>query len=163
MDTQSLINALTAQVAGASFEASPSIDVPTLYVAAEHLVETCLTLRDTHGFDLLVEVTAVDYLPREPRYEVVYHLVAIANRQRLRLKARVPTGGSVPTVQNVWPAAGWPEREVWDLFGIGIDGHPDLRRILMPEDWDGHPLRKDSPVQIRKTAQTYQPLEVTEQ
>jgi NADH-quinone oxidoreductase subunit C len=76
---------------------------------------------------------------------------------------RVATGGSVPTVQRVWPSAGWPEREVWDLFGIVIEGHPDLRRILMPEDWEGHPLRKDYPVQIRKTPATYEPLEVSEE
>ena len=162
MEAPEIIAALTPAVPGASFEAVPSVDFPTIYVPAVQLVQTCLALRDSHGFDLLLEITAVDYLPREPRYEVVYHLVAIARRQRLRLKVRVAAGGSVPTVQGVWPAAGWPEREVWDLFGIVIDGHPDLRRILMPEDWEGHPLRKDYPVQIHKTTQTYQPLEVSE-
>lgn len=137
--------------------------MPAIYVGPVDLVAVCSALKNALGFDLLAEITAVDYLPREPRYDVVYHLVSIANRQRLRLKVRVAAGGSVPTVQGLWPSAGWPEREVWDLFGIVIDGHPDLRRILMPEDWDGHPLRKDYPVQIRKTAATYEPLEVSEQ
>jgi NADH-quinone oxidoreductase subunit C len=84
---------------------------------------------------------------------------------RLRVKVRVGSNeidGVVPTVQSVWPAAGWPEREVWDMFGIVFAGHTDLRRLLMPEDWEGHPARKDYPVQIRKAAQTYEPLEVTE-
>jgi NADH-quinone oxidoreductase subunit C len=163
MDASDIIAALTAVVPGASLDAAPSIDMPAIYVAPGDLVGVCQALRDTLGFDLLVEITAVDYLPREPRYEVVYHLLSISNRQRLRLKVRVAAGGSIPTVQSVWLAAGWPEREVWDLFGIGIDGHPDLRRILMADDWEGHPLRKDYPVQIRKTAATYEPLEVTEQ
>jgi NADH-quinone oxidoreductase subunit C len=163
MDSSSLIAALTPLVPDASFEAAPSLDFPTLYVPAAQIVPACRALRDALGFDFLAEITAVDFFPREPRYEVVYHLVSIANRARLRLKVRVTTGGSVPTVQRVWPAAGWPEREVWDLFGIPFDEHPDLRRILMPDDWDGHPLRKDYPVQIRKTPQTYEPLEVTEQ
>lgn len=163
MDSSAVIEALAPLVPGASLEAAPSIDMPAIYVGAGDLVPVCSVLRNPLGFDLLAEITAVDYLPREPRYEVVYHLVSIPNRQRLRLKVRVAAGGSVPTVQSVWLAAGWPEREVWDLFGIGIDGHQDLRRILMAEDWEGHPLRKDYPVQIRKTAATYEPLEVSEQ
>src|SRR5688572_24057927 len=165
MDAASVIESLTSLVPGVTLEAATSVDVATIYVPADRLVDTCRALRDTPslGFDLLIEVTAVDFLPRAPRYEVVYHLVSIPNRHRLRLKVRVPDGGSVPTIQDVWPAAGWPEREVWDMFGIFIDGHPDLRRLLMPEDWEGHPLRKDYPVQIRKTAQTYEPLEVTQE
>ena len=165
IDTSSIIDSLTPLVPGTTFEDGKGVDFATIYVPADRLVETCRALRDVPslGFDLLIEVTAVDFLPRAPRYEVVYHLVSIPNRLRLRLKVRVPDGGSVPTIQSVWPAAGWPEREVWDMFGIFIEGHPDLRRLLMPEDWEGHPQRKDYPVQIRKTAQTYEPLEVSEQ
>ncbi len=163
MDASAVIQALAPLVPGASLDAAPSVDMPAIYVAPSDLVAACRALRDSLGFDLLIEVTAVDYLPRDPRYDVVYHLVSIANRQRLRVKVRVPAGGTVPTVQGVWPSAGWPEREIWDLFGIVFDGHPDLRRLLMPEDWEGHPLRKDYPVQIRKTPQTYEPLEVSEE
>jgi NADH-quinone oxidoreductase subunit C len=165
MDASSIISTLTSIVAGASYEVGASVDMPTLYVPADRLVETCRVLRDTSGleFEVLVEVTAADYFPREPRFEVVYHLLSIAQRARLRLKVRVANDGSVPTVQSVWLGAGWLEREVWDMFGILIDGHPDLRRLLMPEDWEGHPARKDYPVQIRKAAQTYEPLEVTEE
>src|SRR6185503_1202499 len=167
MDANSIIQTLTPLVSGASYEAGQSVDFATIYVPAVSLVETCLALRDTPPlrFNVLVEVTAADYLPREPRFEVVYHLLSIANRLRLRLKVRVRSNeidGVVPTVQSVWPAAGWPEREVWDMFGIVFAGHTDLRRLLMPEDWEGHPARKDYPVQIRKPAQTYEPLEVTE-
>jgi NADH-quinone oxidoreductase subunit C len=166
MDADAIIDTVMPVVPGASLEPGCSVDFATIYVPADRLVDTCRALRDSSslGFDFLAEVTAVDYLPREPRYEVVYHLVSIANRLRLRLKVRVPSNATtVPTVQKIWPAAGWLEREVWDMFGIVFDNHPDLRRILMPEDWEGHPLRKDYPVQIRKPAQTYEPLEVTEQ
>jgi NADH-quinone oxidoreductase subunit C len=163
MDATPLIDAIASHVPGVSLEAAPSIDVPAVYVVAADLVAVCQALCDQAHFDLLVELTAVDYLPREPRYEVVYHLVSTSAHTRARLKVKVAAGGTVPTVQGVWPAAGWPEREVWDLFGIVFDGHPDLRRILTPDDWEGHPLRKDHPVQVRKTAQTYEPLQVTEQ
>ena len=167
MDASSIIETLKTAVAGASYEAGASVDFATIYVPAASLVETCRALRDTPslGFNVLVEVTAADYLPREPRFELVYHLLSIPNRLRLRVKVRVASSevdGVVPTVQSVWPAAGWPEREVWDMFGIVFAGHGDLRRLLMPEDWEGHPARKDYPVQIRKAAQTYEPLEVTE-
>jgi NADH-quinone oxidoreductase subunit C len=164
MDAASVIAALTPLVPGAAYEAGESVDVPTVYAPATHLVPTARALRDTPSlaFDFLADVIGVDYLPREPRYEVVYQLVSIANRFRLRLKVRVPDAGSVATVHRIWPAANWHERELWDMFGIFVDEHPDLRRILMPEDWEGHPLRKDYPVQIRKTPQTYEPLEVTE-
>jgi NADH-quinone oxidoreductase subunit C len=165
MDPSSIVNTLQPLVPGAAFEAGRSVDFPTLYVPADRLVETCLALRDTPTlrFNVLTEITAADYVPRDPRFEVVYHLLSIPNRARLRLKVRVGATGYVPTVQGVWLGAGWPEREVWDMFGIVFDGHPDLRRLLMPEDWEGHPARKDYPVQIRKAAQTYEPLEVSEE
>jgi NADH-quinone oxidoreductase subunit C len=170
MDASAIIATLTTQLPGAIYDVGASVDFPTIYVPADRLVETCRALRDipSLGFNVLIEVTAADYLPHEPRFEVVYHLLSIPNRARLRLKVRVATAeaaapGVVPSVQGVWPAAGWPEREVYDMFGIVFTGHPDLRRILMPEDWEGHPARKDYPVQIRKAAQTYEPLEVSEQ
>jgi len=164
MDSAAVISLLTPLVPGASFEESGSVDFATIYVPADRLVETCVALLETPSlrFNVLSEITAADYFPRDPRFEVVYHLLSIPNKMRLRLKVRVGERGSVPTVQTVWPAAGWPEREVWDMFGVVFDGHPDLRRLLMPEDWEGHPQRKDYPVQIRKPAQTYEPLEVSE-
>ena len=167
MDAAALIEILTPLVPNASLEVAPSVDFAAIYVPADRLVDTCRALRDTPSlrFTTIIEITAVDFLPREPRFEVVYHLLSIAHKQRVRLKVRVATSGLdglVPTVQNVWPGAGWPEREVWDMFGIIFSGHGDLRRLLMPEDWEGHPGRKDYPVQIRKTTQTYEPLEITE-
>ena len=164
MTASEVIAALAPLVPNASFEEVPSADFATVYVPADRLVETCLALRDAEPlrFTTIIEITAADYIPRQPRFEVVYHLLSIPRRARLRLKVRVHEGGTVPTVQGVWKGAGWPEREVWDMFGIVFDGHPDLRRLLMPEDWDGHPARKDYPVQIRKGAQTYEPLEVSE-
>ncbi len=168
MDASSIIDTLAPLVPGASYELGKSVDFATIYVPASHLVATCKALLagPSLRFNVLIEITAADYLPREPRFEVVYHLLSIPNKQRLRLKVRVAStevDGVVPTVQSVWPAAGWPEREVWDMFGIVFDGHGDLRRLLMPEDWEGHPARKDYPVQIRKAAQTYEPLEVTQE
>jgi NADH-quinone oxidoreductase subunit C len=165
MDAAEVIQTLTPIVPGAGYEIGRSVDFATIYVPADHLVNTCRALVATPalGFNVIIEVTAADYFPREPRFEVVYHLLSVPNRQRLRLKVRVPEGGALPTVYTVWPGAGWPEREVWDMYGIVFEGHPDLRRLLMPDDWEGHPMRKDYPVQIRKAAQTYEPLEVTEE
>jgi NADH-quinone oxidoreductase subunit C len=168
MDATAIIDTLTPLVPGASYEAVASVDFATIYVPKEHLEATCRALVETPslGFAAIIELTAADYLHHVParasRYEVVYHLLSVSNRQRLRLKVRVNDDESVPTVQEVWPGAGWPEREVWDMFGIVFSNHPDLRRLLMPEDWEGHPARKDYPVQIHKATQTYEPLEVSE-
>jgi NADH-quinone oxidoreductase subunit C len=165
MDALSIIDVVSPLVAGAAFEPGRSVDFATIYVPPDRLVETCRVLRDNDAlrFSTIIEVTAADYFPREPRFEVVYHLLSIERRMRVRLKVRVAGGASLPTVQGIWKGAGWPEREVWDMFGIVFEGHPDLRRLLMPDDWDGHPARKDYPVQIRKTAQTYEPMEISEQ
>jgi NADH-quinone oxidoreductase subunit C len=165
LDSSAIIDILQPLVPGAALEVGRSVDFATIYVPADRLVDTCRALRDTPSLDfkVLTEVTAADYLPGEPRYEVVYHLLSISKKLRLRLKVRVASNGSLPTVQGVWRGAGWPEREVWDMFGIVFDDHGDLRRLLMPEEWDGHPARKDYPVQIRKATQTYEPLEVSEQ
>ncbi len=165
MDASAIIDVLSPLVPGAALEPGRSIDFATVYVPADRLVETCRVLRDNDAlrFTTIIEITAADYFPRQPRFEVVYHLLSIARRQRVRLKVRAGEGDTIPTVQGVWKGAGWPEREVWDMFGIVFDGHPDLRRLLMPEDWEGHPARKDYPVQIRKAAQTYEPMEITQE
>jgi NADH-quinone oxidoreductase subunit C len=99
-------------------------------------------------FDLLTDATCVDRYPVEPRFELNYHLVSIPRRDKVRL--RVLIGGQDPVVDTlvpVWPGANWLEREIFDLFGIRFNGHPDLRRILLPDDWEGHPLRRDYPVE----------------
>ena len=100
---------------------------------------------------LLVDVTAVDFLGRAPRFEVVYHLYSLAHRHRLRVKIPVAEDDCrVPSVTPIWKGANWLEREVWDMFGVRFDGHPDLRRILMYESFEGYPLRKDYPVSKRQ-------------
>ena len=124
----------------------------TVLLRPAGLLKVCRFLRDDPdlGFDLLTSVTGVDRLrlpDARPRFEVVYHLCSIAHKRRLRLKLRVDEGQAVPSVSGVWETADWHEREVFDLFGIPFEGHPDLRRLLMPEDWEGHPLRKDYPVE----------------
>ena len=165
MDAAALIASLQDAVPGAQFESAPSVDLQTtIYAPAESLPATALALRDRPdlAFTFLAELTAVDFWPAEPRFELVYILVSPANRLRLRLKVRLNADAArVGTVTGVWPGANWLEREVWDLFGIIFDGHPDPRRLLMPEDWDGYPLRKDYPVQIRKTPIASEPLQVT--
>ncbi|HEX2715749.1 MAG TPA: NADH-quinone oxidoreductase subunit C [Candidatus Acidoferrales bacterium] len=99
-------------------------------------------------FSFLSDITAVDRFPLEPRFELNYHVVSLSRRERLRLKVRVAGGdAAVESVTTVWPTADWHEREIFDLFGVRFEGHPDLRRIFMPEDWEGHPLRKDYPVE----------------
>ena len=165
MDSDALIASLQQAVPGARVERAPSVDAqPTIYVTREDLPAVARALRDTPdlAFGLLAELTAVDFWPRAPRYELVYLLVSIGNRQRLRMKVRLSDDEPhVETVTGIWPAANWLEREVWDLFGIVFDGHPDPRRLLMPDDWEGHPLRKDYPVQIQMTPKVAAPLQVT--
>jgi len=166
VDLPTIVAALSAAVPGTALEDGGAVDQPTLIVSRDSLLDVCQALLDEESlkFDLLSDVTAVDWWPREPRFQVVYHLVSTVNRARLRL--RVPLAGSdahVPTVREIWPAAGWLEREVWDLFGIVFDGHGDLRRLMMPEDWEGPPLRKDDPVQIKMKPKVYAPLQLTEE
>ena len=122
-------------------------DELTLEIAAGKIVSVCGFLKYDRGFVRLSTVTAVDRYPAEPRFEVVYHLHSIVHNERVRLKCRVR--GEDPVIESVtpvWRGANWYEREVFDLFGINFLNHPGLRRILMPDDWEGHPLRKDYPI-----------------
>jgi NADH-quinone oxidoreductase subunit C len=119
----------------------------TLEIEPARIVEVCRKLKTELDFIRLSDVTAVDRYPVEPRFEVIYHLHSISRGERLRLKCRV--GGQQPEIESVtgvWRSANWYEREVFDLFGVHFQNHPDLRRIMMPDHWEGHPLRKDYPI-----------------
>jgi len=119
----------------------------TLEIARAEIVSVCQFLKNELKFVRLSTVTGVDRYPAEPRFEVVYHLHSIERNERLRLKCRVPSADAeIDSVTGVWRGAGWYERETFDLFGVRFRNHPDLRRIMMPADWEGHPLRKDYPV-----------------
>lgn len=121
-----------------------------VFVKPEQIVDVLTVLRDKHEFKLFSALTAVDYWPKnnkDARFHVIYQLTSIT--KILSIQVRLPVSGNnpeIPTVTAVFSGANWRERELFDMFGINIDGHPDLRRILMPDDWEGHPLRKDSPL-----------------
>jgi len=167
MEATALLRSLQEAVPGAQLESAPSVDLQaTVYVLREDLLIVAGALRDRAdlGFSFLADLTAVDFWPREPRFELVYLLVSIEHRLRMRVKVKLHgKDARLPTVTGLWPAANWLEREVWDLFGITFAGHPDPRRLLMPEDWEGYPLRKDYPVQIRMTPRTTEALQMTEE
>lgn len=124
----------------------------TITVRPESIAQICQALRDHEqlAYNYIADITAVDWLERDPRYDVVYHLLSLATYAVVRLKAQVgdeeTPNPEMPTVTTVWPGADWFEREIYDLFGIRFAGHPNQIRILMPEDWVGHPLRKDYPL-----------------
>ena len=167
MDSETLVRLLQAVLPAVRVESAPSADDhPAVFVGRDDVPDVMRRLRDDRslGFSLLADLTAVDYWPREPRFEVVYVLVAIDRLQRIRVKVRLHGDDArVADVSAVWPAANWLEREVWDLFGIAFDGHPDPRRLLMPEDWEGYPLRKDYPVQVNMPARVSEPLQLTQE
>jgi NADH-quinone oxidoreductase subunit C len=122
----------------------------TIIVPATQIVTVAQSLRDAPDarFDYLSDLTAVDWPPRaQARFDVVYCLYSTPLRHRVRLKVRVSESDPLPSVTGVWPAANWLEREVWDMFGVNFTGHPDRRRLLMPEDWQGFPQRKDYPLE----------------
>jgi NADH-quinone oxidoreductase subunit C len=121
----------------------------TILVQAGEIVRAGRYLKEDPDlrYDFLSDLTAVDRFHDHPRFDLVYHLYSLQFKRRIRLKVRVEEGELVPSVTSVWSTANWHEREVYDMFGIGFEGHPDLRRILMPEGWEGHPLRKDYAVQ----------------
>jgi NADH-quinone oxidoreductase subunit C len=121
----------------------------TVVVPRERLLRVCGYLQEPGlEFDFLSDVSVMDRFPSEPRFDVNYHLLSIPTRQVVRLRVRLEGADStVDSVTTIWPTADWHEREAFDLFGVRFSGHPDLRRIMMPEDWEGHPLRKDYPVE----------------
>jgi NADH-quinone oxidoreductase subunit C len=150
MDLESLVNKIKKKNPEAVLGTSLFRGETTLQVRPEDILSVCRLLHDDAecAFDFLVDLCGVDYLPREPRFEVVYLLRSLKTKESIRLKVSLP--GSSPRISSVfsvWKGANWMEREVFDMFGIIFDGHPDLRRILLTPEWEGYPLRKDYPLQ----------------
>ncbi len=145
---------------GAVTDSHAKLGDATAFVEASRLLDVMTHLRDELEFEMLMDVTAVDYLGRDPRFEIVYHLYSVALNQRLRIKVAVGRGDAaaegwegkleVPSVTGVYASANWMEREVFDMYGIGFEDHPDLRRILLYDEFEGHPLRKDYPKERRQ-------------
>ena len=158
MDGATILARLGARLGGRVLETHAYRGDHTAVVAREGLLDALAFCRDETElrFDLLADLTAVDYSKfpgREdgPRFEVVYHLYSVPHNHRVRLKVRVEQDDAVvPTATSLWPIANWLEREVWDMFGIRFEGHPDLRRLLLYEEFEGHPLRKDYPIERRQ-------------
>ena len=140
-----LLDDIQKRFPGAISEAVIFRNMPSLNVAKEHLVAVCQFLKGAEGgaYTLLTDETAADYPKREKRFDIVYHLYSFERNNRLRLRVQVGAAEKVPSVTGVWPTANWLEREIYDMFGVVYEGHPDLKRILMPDEWVGHPLRKD--------------------
>ena len=141
---------LEKAVPGALVDFKTDVDGPVLYVAAASIIAVGKHLRDKAGFERLSAVTAVDWWPREPRFEVTYFLHSIEKNTRLRVIARAKEADSIESVSRIWRSANWYEREVFDLFGVQFFNHPNLERIMMPADWEGYPLRKDYPIHGHK-------------
>lgn len=131
----------------AILETKEALGETTLIADPAQIVELCRYLKDQQNYIRLSGITCVDWHPAEPRFEAVYHLHCIERAERLRIKCRLSgTDPEIDSATPVWRSANWYEREVFDMFGVGFRNHPNLQRILMPLDWEGHPLRKDYPV-----------------
>ena len=137
-------------------EVSHDNNQTVLRLSLEHLLEAVTALRDEFGFQVAEDITVVDYWQRrEPRFDLVYHFFSYENADLLAVRVAVNEDEPVPSITGVFPGANWYEREVYDMFGIPFTGHPDLRRIIMPYDWEGHPLRKDYPLGYEEVQFTF--------
>jgi NADH-quinone oxidoreductase subunit C len=156
---QPIVSALAERFGAAIQEFRGAV---VLNLSAEQIVPACQTLRDEFGFDFLEEETAVDYWPaQDPRFHIAYQIYSIG--KHLRIGIRVPISALspiLPSLEGVYPNANWFEREIWDMFGVRFEGHSDLRRILMPYDWQGHPLRKDYPLGYEEVQFTFNAQEI---
>ena len=159
-----LVRRLAEHFPGAVVEAREIFGLPTLRVVRDQIVAVCQFLRDDPEaqFDFLTDLTARHIPDAEKPFQVIYHLYSFARNARLRLKVDLAEGQACPSVVSVWGAANWMEREAYDLVGVRFEGHPDLRRLLLPEDWEGHPLRKDYPLRFRYNRWTAEHLTMIE-
>jgi NADH-quinone oxidoreductase subunit C len=142
-------DSLTAALAsdGVILDAKFDRNELTVEVARESIIQVCEATK-ADGYTFLEDVTAVDWYPSEPRFQIVYHFLSFSQKRRVRLVVRLNgEDAALDSITPAWPAANFYEREIFDLFGVHFGGHPNLRRIMMPEDWKGHPLRKDYPVE----------------
>lgn len=141
------VASLSTALPGAILDAAFDRGELTLTIAKDQIRAAASAVKQA-GYRFLEDVTCVDWHPSEPRFHIVYHMLSMAFKERVRLVAQVESmDPSIESITSVWPAANFYEREVWDLFGVRFNGHPNLRRIMMPEEWEGHPLRKDYPVE----------------
>lgn len=147
-----LVSRFRAKFGAAILEAMEDRKQAILTVERDRLAEIALYTRDEEKFEMLADLTAVDWPKREKRFDVVLNLYSFAKNERLRLKVHAADGEEVPSVVGVWVAANWLEREVFDMFGIVFSGHPNLKRILLPDEWQGYPLRKDYDILQQDTA-----------
>ena len=148
--SKAIVSKLQAEFGEAILETNDFRGDDEIRVEPKEWVKVATYLRDTLEMNHFVDLTAIDYPerePEEPRFDVTVSARAHGQGARIRVRTRVEDGASIPTLSNVWAGANWAEREVWDMFGIPFEGHPDLRRILMYEEFEGHPLRKDYPIQ----------------
>jgi NADH-quinone oxidoreductase subunit C len=140
-------NAAVKALSGLATDAKFDRAELTITIARENIIAAAKAAQ-TAGYNFLEDVTAVDWYPSEPRFQITYHILSHSLKERLRLVVRLNSDeASLDSITPVWPSANFYEREVFDLFGVHFGGHPNLRRIMMPEDWQGHPLRKDYPVE----------------
>jgi NADH-quinone oxidoreductase subunit C len=137
--------AISERMADAILNAKIAADGVVLEIAAPQIAAVCRLLKDS-GFERVSGISGVDWWPRSPRFEIVYLLHSVRHNRRLRLIVRADENEEIDSVTSVWRGANWYEREVFDLFGVRFRNHPNLERIMMPADWEGHPLRKDYPV-----------------
>jgi NADH-quinone oxidoreductase subunit C len=141
-----LVGKLKAQYGSGIKEASTYVRQRYLVVDSSIVYEILLRMRDDELFNYCVDITAVHYPKREAQFDVIYVLYSFHNNERVRVKTQIKEGETLRSVVGIWETANWLEREVFDMFGIGFEGHPDLKRILLPDGWKGHPLRKDYPI-----------------
>jgi NADH-quinone oxidoreductase subunit C len=148
-ENQSPVDKLKEKFGASLLEVKTFRDEVTVTVSKKEISEICKFLYADPDlqYQFLTDLCGVDFFPETPRFEIVYHLYSMKKNQRLRLKARVEEGESIPSVESIWRAANWLEREAYDLFGIPFENHSDLRRILLWEGYEGYPMRKDYPVE----------------
>ena len=158
---EKIISALAAEM---KLERGAFRGDPRLVASTDNIHALAAALREQHGFEYLSSITAVDYWPQlSPRFHVVYQFSSYQHNCRLEVRVPLDADAVLPSLTEVYINAGWPERELFDMFGIPVAGHPDLRRILMPHDWEGHPLRKDYPLGYEEVQFSFNKEEIQRQ